>query len=345
MTYEGEKNMRFSVIVPVYNSEKYLDRCVKSILGQSCGDFELLLIDDGSTDGSKAICERYSESDSRVRLICQQNKGPSAARNNGLRAASGEYVVFIDSDDFVDVDYFETLDEHIQQNRCDLIFIGFVMEHEQTGKELETVALTSGVYDKGDFHYILKRLIDHDQFGYQWCKVAKRALCTDNSVFLDEKISLHEDLLFVCKLCKYAENLEIVDCVKYHYRKVDDSLCVKYRDNMLWLMDYINSRYYDFFEAISIDDIDKMIVQRGVFSFFLIMKNAVNAPNLFSKKSLIEYKEFLDGYTCSEIRERKGLYSEVTEGKKKWFVYAVVLSKSPWLFGIMLWIYRKCGVK
>ena len=345
MTYEGEKNMRFSVIVPVYNSEKYLDRCVKSILGQSCGDFELLLIDDGSTDGSKAICERYSESDSRVRLICQQNKGPSAARNNGLRAASGEYVVFIDSDEFVDVDYFETLDKHIQQNRCDLIFIGFVMELEQNGKELETVSMPSGIYSKDEFHSIVKKLIDNDQFGYQVVKAVKSSLIKKYNIYLDESVSLHEDMLFTCELCKFAVSIEVVDCTPYHYRKGIEGLCLKYREDMFDLMDYLNRKYFDFFESISIDDVDKMIVQRGVFSFFLIMKNEVNSPRLFSKEALGEYDKFLNGYTCSEIRKRKEFYNVAVSGKKKWIVYAVVFSKNPYLFAVMLWIYKKLGVK
>ena len=101
--------MLVSVITPVYNTEKYLDECIGSILSQSMTDFELLLIDDGSTDGSGAICDRYAEKDKRIRVFHIPNGGVSAARNLGLDNARGEFVVFVDSDDRVTPDHLQQL--------------------------------------------------------------------------------------------------------------------------------------------------------------------------------------------------------------------------------------------
>lgn len=98
-----------SIIIPVYNTEKYLDECIQSVISQSCSDFECILVDDGSTDGSLAICRQYEAADPRVRVLTQPNSGVSAARNAGLDAAQGEYIAFIDSDDVIHPQYLDIL--------------------------------------------------------------------------------------------------------------------------------------------------------------------------------------------------------------------------------------------
>ena len=103
---------QISIIVPVYNSEKYLDACIDSILSQSFRDFELILVDDGSKDSSAQICDEYASQDTRVRVIHKANGGVSAARNDGLDIAKGEYITFIDSDDWVEREYLETLSNY-----------------------------------------------------------------------------------------------------------------------------------------------------------------------------------------------------------------------------------------
>ena len=105
-----------SIIVPVYNAEKYLSRCIDSILRQTFADFELILVNDGSSDKSKEICEKYLESDPRIKLINQENSGVSAARNTGLDNASGEYIGFVDSDDFIEKNMYEELYNILKKN-------------------------------------------------------------------------------------------------------------------------------------------------------------------------------------------------------------------------------------
>lgn len=101
--------MKVSIIVPVYNVEKYLGRCIDSILAQTYADFECILVDDGSRDASPDICRAYAEKDARARVIVQENKGASGARNTGLQAAEGDYVAFVDCDDHIDAKAIETL--------------------------------------------------------------------------------------------------------------------------------------------------------------------------------------------------------------------------------------------
>lgn len=115
--------MRFSIIVPVYNTERYLKKCIDSILIQKFSDFELILVDDGSEDGCGDMCDQYAEYDSRVRVIHKKNMGVSAARNDGLDKASGDYILFVDSDDWIENNCLEVLNDVITEN-IDVVVFG-----------------------------------------------------------------------------------------------------------------------------------------------------------------------------------------------------------------------------
>ena len=120
--------MKLSIIIPVYNTEKYLHRCVDSVLQQNMSDYELILVDDGSTDGSGKICDEYKEKDSRVKVIHTQNQGVSKARNTGLELSSGEYIGFVDADDYIDADMYEKLIEASIDSNADVCCCGYLQE-------------------------------------------------------------------------------------------------------------------------------------------------------------------------------------------------------------------------
>lgn len=121
-----------SVIIPVYNSEKYVGRCIESVQAQTYTDWQLILVDDGSKDKSLEICHEYAGSDTRIRVIHQENAGPGIARNVGLEYANGKYVVFIDSDDYIEKEYFQLLSEHDE----DVVYID-VRNVDESGRVLK----------------------------------------------------------------------------------------------------------------------------------------------------------------------------------------------------------------
>lgn len=131
------QNVKISVIVPVYNVEKYIDRCICSILNQSYQEIEVLLIDDGSTDHSGEICEMYAKRDCRIIVHHKENEGLSEARNVGMRLASGMYIVFIDSDDYIEQDMLETLYYRMQKDKSDLAICNFSYVNEEGHPEIE----------------------------------------------------------------------------------------------------------------------------------------------------------------------------------------------------------------
>ena len=136
-----------SIIVPVYGVEKYLSRCIDSILNQTFRDFELILIDDGSPDNCGAICDDYAARDSRIKVIHQQNKGVSAARNAALDVAIGSYLGFVDGDDWVEPEMYETMIDAMKQWQTDMVVCGSNHFNEK-GQYLRSILTSEGVYDK-----------------------------------------------------------------------------------------------------------------------------------------------------------------------------------------------------
>ena len=129
--YNGEKRMKtpfFSIILPIYNVEKYLDRCVESVVNQDFDDYEMILVDDGSTDNCPKICDNYAEKYPFVKVVHKRNGGLSSARNAGLEVASGKYVFWIDSDDWIQPNTFKTIYNALLKNSVDVLKINFYMQ-------------------------------------------------------------------------------------------------------------------------------------------------------------------------------------------------------------------------
>lgn len=134
-----------SVIVPVYNTERYLERCIKSIQCQTLSDLEIILVDDGSTDGCPALCDGFAEKDGRIRVIRKKNGGVSSARNAGLDAAGGEYIAFIDSDDYIEPEMYSSMLEKAKKFGCDLVICDCIKDYPEKS-EIYTHDIRSGYY-------------------------------------------------------------------------------------------------------------------------------------------------------------------------------------------------------
>ena len=214
---ENGNSPKISVIVPVYNVEKYLHRCVDSILSQTFTDFEVLLIDDGSKDKSGVICDEYAQKDKRVRVFHKQNGGVSSARNVGLDNALGEWIYFVDSDDMVLPDALDTFDSLTKSN-SDLVMAGFCTSEEDDivrerpkiirQCELTVVEALKEMYAPFDFCYQ----------GYLWCKLFKKCVIQQNHLRFDENISFNEDRLFIVKyLCCSKLRISYTTKAVYNY--------------------------------------------------------------------------------------------------------------------------------
>lgn len=204
-----------SVVVPVYNAERFLDRCINSILSQTYQNFELLLIDDFSTDKSYDVCEKFAKKDSRIRLLFNDvNKGVSFTRNKGLEEAKGECVTFIDSDDWVDESYLcDFFRKPILEKSLVIqgIFYEFVNEKRQTLFSYSDLSFDVTGENNG---------IVENQLFNNGCPVAKLfeiQIIRNQNIKFNELISLNEDHLFVLEYYKFVEHINLVSSMNYHY--------------------------------------------------------------------------------------------------------------------------------
>lgn len=204
--------VRVSVIIPVYNVEKYLERCLKSVVEQSLKDIEIIVVNDGSTDGSGAICEKFAKSDNRIKIINQKNKGIGSARNTGMKSASGEYIGFVDSDDWIDSDFFEKLYDTAQEYGADIAYADFIRKGKYKHKirmGIREKKVSVDIYDK-------MKHCRNLTLGCVWNKIYKRDLIESNGLSFPEG-RLFEDGIFSMQAIYYANRTVSVPDTYYYY--------------------------------------------------------------------------------------------------------------------------------
>lgn len=204
--------------------------CVDSVLAQSFRDLELILVDDGSTDESPAICDQYTARDKRVICIHQENAGAAAARNSGLKAATGKYIAFVDSDDWIDQDMYETMVNAAEERKCDFVICDCVKESE-AGSQIYTHELPGGYYDREAMvSRYFPQLLMPDSMEYpvtisNGLLLIQREVIEKNHISFPEGMRFSEDLLFGSEIGYYAQSMTYLKgYTPYHYRQNPDSV-------------------------------------------------------------------------------------------------------------------------
>lgn len=209
-----------SIIVPVYNAKIYLDKCIQSILGQSYPNFELLLINDGSNDGSKEICDKYAKLDKRIKVFHQINKGVSSARNTGLKNAKGDWIAFIDADDWIFPDFLSDFIIHLDNN-ADLYIQGYIdSNNNEFVKEDRYWEANNLIIELDDIY--LGQLYE-----FVWNKLFRSSIIKFHQLFFDEQITMLEDILFIYNYLSYAKSACNISKINYYYWRHPSSACFK----------------------------------------------------------------------------------------------------------------------
>ena len=209
-----------SVIIPVYNIQQHLRECLDSVLGQSYPHLQVICVDDGSTDESPAILAEYAQKDPRVQVIRQQNAGPGAARNTGLEAATGEYVIFLDSDDWFEPDFLEQMVDTAQREGADVAICRAVEFDTNSGRELPSEWMMKKQYLPGKLAFAPQEMADHlfqFTYGMPWDKFYRRELLTSSGIRYPA-LKNSEDLAFVYPTLLAAKRIAVVDEVLIHHR-------------------------------------------------------------------------------------------------------------------------------
>ena len=214
-----------SIIVPVYKTEKYLRCCVDSILAQTFTDFECILVDDGSPDNCPAICDEYAEKDNRIIVIHQENAGSSAARNTGLDIARGEYIGFVDSDDWIEKDMFEELYKKADSEEYDIVWCDLYKEYQDN-----KIYIKNEINDLKNID-IIKKMLSGELSGFSFNKLIKRTLCVNNNIIFPIANQM-EDFVFIIQSVYCSKKIGYINKALYHYRQNIDSLSFR-RDRLV----------------------------------------------------------------------------------------------------------------
>lgn len=233
-----------SIIVPIYNAEKLVAETIRSLLMQTYENIEIILIDDGSTDRSLEICSGYEEKDKRVKVYSQLNAGVSAARNYGLKKTTGKYVMFVDSDDYIEENTVETVVRLQNKYDADLLLFGYkIMQDDFSSSYVEGYQFQYYKDAQEILHQVLPKLLMNESLNPVWNKVYLAKRIRECNIQFDEKLSLGEDLLFSFEYIQNIDSLVISDESLYIYSKHGaNTLSTKFHENKYEIFTYLNDK-------------------------------------------------------------------------------------------------------
>lgn len=331
-----------SIIVPIYNAQKYLDECIESIVNQTYKNIEIILVNDGSTDNSIEICKEYSIKDSRIIVIDKINTGVSDSRNIGIKRSSGEYICFVDSDDFLDSKFVEVMVNAISQDYIDMAYCNYMYYY--SGKFIQKKPrLTSKTYD---IEELKSRIIDDGTmsgilFGSVWCGIYKKEIIEKYNIKFYEHIKHNEDGVFNIEYCLNANKINVLsDKSLYFYRQTESSSSRTYtKENKTQLASQL------IFEIcknnICSKELQKQILCRTISENFWHILNLCSKRNNDSYYNIIkELKMILkdeDLKKCyyyinkEEINRYKNIYLTLMKKKKYRTIYILTRYIYPFL--------------
>ena len=288
---------KFSIIIPVYNVEPYLRECLDSVLAQTCAEWEAMCINDGSMDGSLDILQEYAANDARFRIINQPNKGLSAARNAGIRAAKGEYLFFLDSDDWIVPDALERLNKHIAGQ--DMICFAGQKYNEKDKTYLPSDVLIPAIYSNGMAYYSDNALKSYAfPFVCAVLRIYRRAFLQEHSLLFEEGI-YHEDNLFTPIACYYSGKVQVVHDVLYVYRVRENSIMTTNQPKRIADMVYVANSLAAFFVSKKIKD--TAIIYRAITHHYQV---ALSAPYGIVRKYVLPNLDWQLYYQVSRTKIR-----------------------------------------
>ena len=320
-------NQLISIIVPVYNVKKYLEKCIISILNQTYKNLEIILIDDGSTDGSSEICDKLKEKDKRILVIHKENKGVSTARNEGLKIATGDYIGFVDSDDFLEKDMYSNMINRIENDNTKMVICNAYLEDENG---VQTKKFKSDSPNIIDSHELMDRIMeDYVVQGYMWNKLYERSLIyNDKNYYLkfDTNISNLEDRLFNLELIDKNKkfNVSFLNEKLYHYIQRESSAIHRRYNDKYFTKFYAEIKEIEILSRnnFSTNEVKAMFVIEYVRS-----KNKISIIN--GTSNVLEDRLILDSVN-KYINEVK--INKLPSNKLK--IKYIVATKLPWIYKI-----------
>lgn len=283
---------KVSIIIPVYNVEKYLPQCLDSVVGQNYADLEIICVDDGTPDGSAAVILSYAERDSRIKLISQKNMGLSGARNTGINAATGDYIIFLDGDDWLDSETVKTAVNVAERENADAVMWGYVREFpgRTAEKKIFDCDRVFGETESREIHRRMAGLFGEetadpsnaDSLATAWGKLYRADIIKDNALgFVDTRLIGTEDALFNLYYFGYVHRAAFINRPFNHYRKDNDvSLTRSYKPRLFTQWNELYDRMEDYIRKNKLpDDFTAALNNRICFSMIGLGLTELLNPN------------------------------------------------------------------
>lgn len=243
--------IKISIIVPVYKVERELDRCVKSLLGQTYENIEIILVDDGSPDCCPEMCDEFARQDGRVKVVHKRNGGLSDARNAGLEVASGEYILYVDSDDYIDIDSCERFMKARNNENIDIIVGNAVMEKKDGNELINHSAIQEGIaYTSKEF---VEQAIKANQwYAPAWLNMYRREFLLENDLYFEKGIYF-EDVQMLPRVFLAANTIRYMNGTFYHYVVRDNSIMTSGKKDVARIRDSISiyEQWFSLFKKIN----------------------------------------------------------------------------------------------
>lgn len=266
-----------SVIIPIYNLENYLERCLKSVAGQTYQNLQIILIDDGSTDNSLQLCNQWKESDSRIEVYHKQNGGVSSARNLGIEKADGEWMIFVDGDDWIESNMLQRMHERAVATGADVAICSFVIENE-ISKEITSVFKTDICSDiisgRSAVESIVNRRMPYDVANSPGNKLFRKKIIVENHISFPVNRVVSEDMLYSVKALLAVKNCVLLPDALYHYFRIREGNSFSKKNNMKLIQDdielkiirtkYLNKKGETYLAEWSQDDLLYCLLMRYV---------------------------------------------------------------------------------
>lgn len=328
-----------SIVVPVYNSAAYLDECIQSLLDQTLTNCEFIFVNDGSKDNSQSIIETHQKNDSRIVLINQENQGVSVARSNGIAIAKGTYIGFVDADDVVEKDMFQTLHTIATQNQADVVVSRVKKEQDGVVVSHPHPFATDVVFDTEYIHnQIIPYMIQKDNLNSACNKIYRLDFINQHQIRFPKGVALGEDGLFNMKALTFAKNIIFTDYTGYFYREVAGSATrnIVEKDYFKQTLAVYQFDFTQFLNGkVNIKNEQQLKGLRLIDKVLAIVAIYLNAKNSGSFSS--RYRYVRNMIHNNEVQKNiHQLWDEVTLNKSKFEKFILYCIKSKWMFCIVL---------
>lgn len=314
-----------SVIIPIYNAEKHLKRCIESILEQSYSNLEILLINDGSKDGSKDICDEFAQKDNRIVVLHKENEGVGRARNDGLKKATGKYIAFVDSDDYLDKNSIEILYNALIENNVDCVKGNYDIV-TKTGIIQNNEPKIDKKYDKENINEFLYELLTERTKSFLWLLLIKKECIKDNFC---EELFLYEDVNFYLSFLGNINSIYVFSKITYHYVIMNQSSLsrdinkVEEKVQNLMLANSIlknTLNKYGFDNDTNIKAIDTSIINNIINYYYYKYKNEKKFKDTIKSfeniKNTESFNNMLENYDDNILSKKARLFNDCLISKK-----------------------------